>query len=91
MRKAIFPGSFDPLTLGHLDIIKRSIPLFDEIIIGIGHNSNKYLHQFLLISNFQQDFKNKVNIEFFMIADTHRIPSILIYTFDKVYMIYDHH
>ena len=34
MRKAIFPGSFDPITLGHEGIIKRSIPLFDEIIIG---------------------------------------------------------
>ena len=41
MRKAIFPGSFDPLTLGHLDIIKRSIPLFDEIVIAIGINAEK--------------------------------------------------
>ena len=41
MKKAIFPGSFDPLTLGHLDIIKRSIPLFDEIIIAIGVNADK--------------------------------------------------
>lgn len=41
MRKAIFPGSFDPITLGHLDIIKRSIPLFDEIIIAIGVNAEK--------------------------------------------------
>ena len=41
MRKAVFPGSFDPLTLGHLDIIKRSIPLFDEIIVAIGINAEK--------------------------------------------------
>lgn len=41
MRKAIFPGSFDPITLGHFDIIKRSIPLFDEIIIAIGVNADK--------------------------------------------------
>ena len=41
MRKAIFPGSFDPITLGHYDIIKRSIPLFDEIIIAIGINAEK--------------------------------------------------
>ena len=40
-RKAIFPGSFDPITLGHYDIIKRSIPLFDEIIVAIGVNSEK--------------------------------------------------
>jgi len=41
MRRAVFPGSFDPLTLGHLDIIKRSIPLFDEIVIAIGVKAEK--------------------------------------------------
>jgi pantetheine-phosphate adenylyltransferase len=41
MRKAIFPGSFDPITLGHYDIIKRSLPLFDEIIVAIGINADK--------------------------------------------------
>lgn len=41
MRRAIFPGSFDPLTLGHHDIIMRGIPLFDELIIAIGKNADK--------------------------------------------------
>ena len=41
MKRAVFPGSFDPLTLGHCDIIDRSINLFDEIIVGIGINSSK--------------------------------------------------
>ncbi|MBT8257677.1 MAG: pantetheine-phosphate adenylyltransferase [Bacteroidia bacterium] len=41
MKRAIFPGSFDPITLGHYDIIKRGIPLFDEIIVAIGENSKK--------------------------------------------------
>lgn len=41
MKKAVFPGSFDPITLGHYDIIRRSIPLFDEIIIAIGINAEK--------------------------------------------------
>ena len=41
MRRAIFPGSFDPITKGHLDIIRRSLPLFDELIIAIGVNSTK--------------------------------------------------
>ena len=41
MKKAVFPGSFDPVTLGHKDIIMRAIPLFDEITIAIGINSNK--------------------------------------------------
>jgi pantetheine-phosphate adenylyltransferase len=38
---AIFPGSFDPITLGHFDLIKRSIPLFDKIIVAIGVNADK--------------------------------------------------
>ncbi len=41
MKKAVFPGSFDPLTLGHTDIITRALPLFDQIIIAIGTNSTK--------------------------------------------------
>lgn len=41
MRKAIFPGSFDPITLGHEDIIKRGVSLFDEIVIAIGVNADK--------------------------------------------------
>tara|TARA_B100000575_G_C22896119_1_gene521231 strand:+ start:52 stop:516 length:465 start_codon:yes stop_codon:yes gene_type:complete len=41
MRRAIFPGSFDPITLGHQDIIERSNSLFDEIIIAVGTNSDK--------------------------------------------------
>jgi len=41
MKKAIFPGSFDPITLGHVDIINRGATLFDEIIIAIGENSSK--------------------------------------------------
>lgn len=41
MRIALFPGTFDPITLGHTDVIDRAIGLFDKIIIGIGVNSNK--------------------------------------------------
>jgi len=41
MKKAIFPGTFDPFTLGHLDILNRSKLIFDEVIIGIGKNSDK--------------------------------------------------
>jgi pantetheine-phosphate adenylyltransferase len=40
-RVAIFPGSFDPITIGHEDILKRVLPLFDEIIVAIGKNSSK--------------------------------------------------
>ncbi|CAM1333541.1 pantetheine-phosphate adenylyltransferase [Tenacibaculum aestuariivivum] len=41
MKKAVFPGSFDPITLGHVDIIERGITLFDELVIAIGVNADK--------------------------------------------------
>ena len=41
MKRAIFPGSFDPITLGHCDIINRGVTLFDEVIVAIGENSAK--------------------------------------------------
>jgi pantetheine-phosphate adenylyltransferase len=41
MKRAIFPGSFDPITLGHVDIINRALPLFSEIIIAVGVNTDK--------------------------------------------------
>jgi pantetheine-phosphate adenylyltransferase len=40
-RIALFPGTFDPVTIGHLDIISRSLTLFDKVVIGIGRNANK--------------------------------------------------
>lgn len=41
MRICLFPGTFDPVTLGHIDIINRALPLFDKIYVGIGINSSK--------------------------------------------------
>ncbi|MGY5351478.1 pantetheine-phosphate adenylyltransferase [Wenyingzhuangia sp. IMCC45533] len=41
MKKAVFPGSFDPITLGHVDVINRALPLFDELVIAIGINDSK--------------------------------------------------
>lgn len=40
-RRAVFPGSFDPITTGHVDLVLRALPLFDEIIVAIGVNSQK--------------------------------------------------
>ena len=40
-RIGLFPGTFDPITIGHQDIIKRSLPLFDKLFIGIGTNAGK--------------------------------------------------
>lgn len=41
MKIALFPGSFDPITIAHVDIVTRSLPLFDKIVVGIGLNSSK--------------------------------------------------
>lgn len=62
---ALFPGSFDPITLGHFDIIQRALPLFDKIIIGIGINSSKnYLFSLPQREQWMKDcFKNNPQIE----------------------------
>jgi pantetheine-phosphate adenylyltransferase len=65
MRKAIFPGSFDPFTLGHLDILKRSLFLFDEITVGVGKNINKktMFSEEERISFIEQCFKDEPKIK----------------------------
>lgn len=64
MKKAVFPGSFDPITLGHQDIISRALPLFDEIIIAIGINdAKKYMFTIDERVQFIKDtFKNEPKI-----------------------------
>ena len=52
---ALFPGSFDPFTKGHLDIVNRSLKLFHKVIVAIGHNSKKHRYFEIL--------KTKVSIE----------------------------
>lgn len=64
-RIALFPGSFDPFTKGHEDIVLRGLQLFDEIIIAIGYNSQKSQRYFeinLMISKIKETFKNYPNI-----------------------------
>jgi len=41
MKIAVFPGSFDPITVGHVDLVRRAMPLFDRIIVAVGVNSTK--------------------------------------------------
>lgn len=69
-RIAIFPGSFDPITIGHYSIVKRASSLFDKIIIAIGQNGNKK-HMFSLEERkkwIQESFKDFPNVE----VDTYR-------------------
>jgi len=67
MKIAIFPGSFDPITAGHVDIVKRAVPLFDQIIVAVGVNTQKkYLFSFeqrmeWLESVFKNEPKVKVD------------------------------
>ncbi|MEP1097208.1 MAG: pantetheine-phosphate adenylyltransferase [Cyclobacteriaceae bacterium] len=46
MKTAIFPGSFDPFTKGHYDIVVRSLQLFDKVVVAIGHNTQKNIRYF---------------------------------------------
>lgn len=64
-RIALFPGSFDPFTKGHEDIVLRGLALFDEIIISIGYNSGKTQRYFpidLMVDKIKETFKNHPNI-----------------------------
>lgn len=64
MKKAVFPGSFDPITLGHFDIIERGVKLFDELIIAIGINADKkYMFSLEERKNFiEEAFKGEPKI-----------------------------
>lgn len=65
MKRAIFPGSFDPITLGHFDIIQRGVTLFDELIIAIGINADKkYMFPLEKRKQFIEEvFKNEPKIK----------------------------
>jgi pantetheine-phosphate adenylyltransferase len=67
-RVALFPGSFDPFTKGHEDIVLRGLNLFDEIIIAIGYNStksNRYFPIELMVEKIKGTFKNhpQINVQ----------------------------
>ena len=76
MRRAIYPGSFDPVTFGHQDIIERSSSLFDELIVGVLNNSTKN-------SLFSVDERVSMLKEL-----THEIPNVKVDSFDGLLVDY---
>lgn len=64
-KKGIFPGSFDPFTIGHLDIAKRALPLFDELTICVGYNETKQCEQTVeeRMENIRQIFANEPRVK----------------------------
>lgn len=63
---AIFPGSFDPFTMGHHDIVLRSLNLFDEVIVSIGYNSskkNRYFDVDLMVSKIQGVYTDEPRVQ----------------------------
>jgi pantetheine-phosphate adenylyltransferase len=69
---ALFPGSFDPFTKGHEDIVLRGLQMFDEIIISIGYNSqksNRYFPIDVMIGHIQNTFKDQPAIKVYTYAE----------------------
>ena len=65
MKVAVLPGSFDPITLGHVDLVRRAVPLFDKIIVGVGINNQKST-LFPLekrLNWLKEVFKEHINVE----------------------------
>lgn len=76
MKRAIYPGSFDPITFGHLDIIERSAGIVDELVVGVLHNSAK---------NSLFSLEDRVS----MIKEmTHNLPNVTVASFDGLLVDY---
>ena len=76
MKKAIYPGSFDPLTLGHLDMIERSAKIVDELVVGVLNNSAK---------NSLFSLEERVS----MIKEmTEHLPNVTVASFDGLLVDY---
>ncbi|WP_370087570.1 pantetheine-phosphate adenylyltransferase [Ekhidna sp.] len=87
MKTAIFPGSFDPFTKGHFDIVQRSLDLFDRVIIAIGHNTSKNTRYFELdwmVDKINEAFANESRVE---IEVYDELTASLAKKFDAQFMV----
>ncbi|MEO9481829.1 MAG: pantetheine-phosphate adenylyltransferase [Ekhidna sp.] len=87
MKTAIFPGSFDPFTKGHFDIVMRSLDLFDRVIIAIGHNSTKNKRYFELdwmVGKIREAFADERRVE---IEVYDELTAFLAKKYDAKYLI----
>ncbi|MBP9854387.1 MAG: pantetheine-phosphate adenylyltransferase [Candidatus Omnitrophica bacterium] len=68
-KKALYPGSFDPVTFGHIDIIKRASRIFDQVVVGVAHNTQKQTlfsntERIAMLKEVTKDIKNIEVVEF---------------------------
>jgi|SRR5690606_16211402 len=86
-KTAIFPGSFDPFTMGHHDIVLRSLNLFDELIIGIGYNSTKNSRYFdidTMVSKIKGVYEGESRVKVVVYND---LTSSLAKQFDAKFLV----
>ncbi|MEQ8473190.1 MAG: pantetheine-phosphate adenylyltransferase [Marinoscillum sp.] len=83
---AIFPGSFDPFTKGHEDVVLRSLQLFDEVIIGIGHNTKKtrYFDLDTMLQKIDEAFAGHEGVKVIVYDE---LTAILAKKYDAKYLI----
>ncbi len=86
-KTAIFPGSFDPYTRGHHDIVLRSLHLFDEVIIGIGYNSskkNRYFDIDLMVSKIEEVYEEESRVK---VVVYNELTSTLAKSYDAQFLV----
>jgi pantetheine-phosphate adenylyltransferase len=85
-RIALFPGSFDPFTNGHYDIVIRGLKLFDEIIVAIGQNTKKqrYFPLELMIEKVTESFKDQDHIQ---VVTYNELTASFVKKFDAKYLL----
>lgn len=83
---AIFPGSFDPFTKGHEDIVLRSLKLFDEVVVAVGHNTRKkrYFDIDMMLDKIKAAFQDKERVRVIVYDE---LTAILAEKYDAQYLV----